>query len=287
MFVRWGQVIANVFRVIKSFVMGVWEFVKRIWQSFSETIEGVFGKSKQSITDLANLVLFKIQAVVSFIWLAIEPFLKYIGKAFGKLLKIGIGFAKGFTLAMRNVLPVLGELFIAIKGVADALGLSGVNNNILIKTFRTLGNVVGSVLMPILRGLASTFDLVAAGINDMSIQIEMSKASWSGDQTRYKQLLKEREALNVNFFEKQKKRWGQQVEDWKASGRDIKATWEEADTGIKGQVTNNTTSGTTINDNKVVHINVNGANSPEKTAEAVKQSLTSQLRESKFRTGGR
>jgi hypothetical protein len=314
MFVKWGMVVLNIFRILKSFVMGVFNLVKRIWQSFAKSMSDIFGKSQQSISDLANLVLFKISAVISFITVSLEPVAEFIGKIFAVMAKSGKAWLEGLTKSMNNFLPVMGEIWNGWKNIANALGLSSAKGETLIRVFRTLGTVVGSIVMPALRAVATVLDTVATSIRMVSLESQLDKAMKSGNEKLVNQILLQRKLLRKQFVDSQKKRWGQQGKEWKSAVGDIKETWgvttpqvPEKDKEIlrpkflvipggkgvpKGKVEkrSNTNNSNTYNDNRKdqninVTQNIYESKDPRNTGKEATKSLFEVLQEQKFRSG--
>lgn len=280
MFVRWGTVIANVFRTVFGIIKQVIAMAKQLFNTLSNALEGIFGKTTKTVTEMANLILFKITAVAQFILMAIEPILKHIIKGFVMVIGYVKSFIEGFMIGFGSIMPVLEQF----KGLWDRIvvlfdKLLPVQSKLNVG-FKSLGAILGTVVLGVLLAIVSALDLVITGVEKAINRLSYFQAWRKGNQFEMKKLDRENKAINDSF----KRRTLERADLIKESVLRTK----DVLVGAKGQVTNtNTSSSNVVNDNKVVHINVNGAKDPKATANEIKTSLSGNLREARYRAGGR
>lgn len=165
MFVKMGQVIANVFRMVVSVIKGAIEVLKVFWDMIKRVTSGVFGGFKLDLEKMFNLLIFKITVVAEVIKIimediiaAMEPILIMVGKI-GKA--IGEGWLEGFQRvfdfkgAIEGLQTAFGDLFTSIKKL---LGLGADEKGL--KFFKSLGEIFGA-------GFAANLQLMARSIELM------------------------------------------------------------------------------------------------------------------------
>ncbi len=274
MFVRWGNVLANIFRIIVDLVKTFYDMVKRLWDRLTAGIERVFGKTVNTMTELVNVLLFKITAVAQWIMLTVEPIVGFIIDAFMGMLTAAREFFAGFSKGFGDIGADLDDFLGSISRLLDKMTGLKDTGGAVVKTFRTLGTVLGMVLGPVVRTLLQLFDNLGHSIDMTSNSIALFRAGSPREKAR---LLREREKLQKDFQVRSKDRADRQMEAWKSGVSDIKDTWTGGNNG--GQTINNDNS-------KVdVKIEVNGAGDPVQTADEVQKKFNNSLQNARFKSG--
>ena len=78
LFVKLGAVFANIFRVAYVLIKQFLKLLKVLWDSLSSTLQGVFGKTTKTITELLNMAIFKISVVFIFLGQMLKPVFRRI-----------------------------------------------------------------------------------------------------------------------------------------------------------------------------------------------------------------
>lgn len=169
MFVRWGMVIANVFRVVVGIVKNAWEMWSKLFERLFKGMKKLFGNTVKSVTDILNIILFKIAVVMIAVQLLMEPVLEFLVDAWLMVAKYAKAFWDGMMRGMSGVgrplaqiVEELGNFFNLMKELFG--GLTG-----LTAGFESLGAVLGGTIMLALTGLVTilkTINFLVAEITD-------------------------------------------------------------------------------------------------------------------------
>jgi hypothetical protein len=144
-FVKWGQVLANIFNVIVTGAKGVIRFIKAIFKGFFSTLKGVFGDSKKGFTEFINVLTFKLAVLAEFMGAIFEPIGEKVGMIFGEIFKNIKTFTDAVFGAFSKVSDGLSfSMFEDFKSLFDDI-LDIVKE--LNPAFRVLGDIVGRVLV--------------------------------------------------------------------------------------------------------------------------------------------
>lgn len=285
MFVRWGNVVRNVFIVIKNIVSGVMNIIKKFWESFSQSVERVFGKTTQRMTDLANLLVFKIAAVVNFLFITLEPIASFIGRIFGVMLESAKAFIEGLMNGLGDLGPELSELVDMFSRIASLISGTGTKVSTLTSTFKILGNIIGAVVGPAIRSIVQLLDSVIAGVEIAVNRVQYFQA-WRKDNVT------EMNKLNRDFDETQRKhnqrtreRWQRQMQAWKQTGSEVAETSGDIARGSMQKVTNNKAVTTTTTQSNDITINIDGSKSPELTGKEVTRAIKNELQNTRAKAG--
>lgn len=100
LFVQWGQVIANVFRVLKVGFDVIVRVVKQFAESFMKNIKGALKLGTSDLISFVNLLLFKIATVFIYLQSILMPLMEPLGELIAKVAisfqQLAQGFADGF-----------------------------------------------------------------------------------------------------------------------------------------------------------------------------------------------
>lgn len=280
MFVKWGTVIANVFRAVFSIIKQVITMAKELFNTLSNSLERIFGKTTKTVTEMANLILFKITAVAMFILMTIQPILEWIIKQFVKIIGYVAQFVKGFINGFGNITPILKNFSAVWDTLVSLFDKILPKQSAMNGFFKSLGSIIGTTVLAAVLGLIQALDFLIHSLGKAVNGYQKLKAIIKGNSFEVRRLEREQEKENKQF-EKRSADRTKILED------SIKRTWSLINSRPKGQVTNTNNNSTTVNDNKVVNIRVDGSKDPKVTANEVKNTLAGELRESKYRTGGR
>jgi hypothetical protein len=166
-FVKWGEVVANIFRVVWKVGKQLFETLSKIGKMLLTTLFGPFDVGKRKIEDFINLLTFKVAAVAIYLSTAFEeviigvmPLLEGI-KTFAEGMidvfkSFGAGVITGFdTKSLKDFSDALGTLLEAIgkfmgsstvNDFAYNFGISaGKNIQLLVDTLTTLVNVLNGI----------------------------------------------------------------------------------------------------------------------------------------------
>lgn len=152
MFTKWGQVIVGIFKVIIMTVKAVWDIVKRVFGGLFTELKKMFGGIGKDISEIMNLMLFKITTAIIALQIILQPLADFIGKTFVFIAKAIKNFVKGFVEGFMSVFKstedsvgifdLLGETWDELIEIMDELGVSldGVGS-----IFAKVGKVIGVV----------------------------------------------------------------------------------------------------------------------------------------------
>lgn len=134
-FVRWGNIIANVFRAVVAGVRNIIDFVRQMSIRVADFAARIFGDRIRDIEEIFNLITFKLAVVIQFVTLLLST----IGGLFRSFFD-GLGDI-GPTL--RSILDSIGE-FVSIFTTTNEEGDSF--RNILSSITNLLGQMLDFVL---------------------------------------------------------------------------------------------------------------------------------------------
>lgn len=261
MFVRWGNQLVNIFRIIKNIVSTLIDTLKRMWERLSEGLERIFGKSIKSMEDMVNIMIFKLSALCQFIMILLQPVFDFIIDSFVTIIQRVKAFADGFVEGMGDITPALTDVyeqFVKLLGV-----ITGVtsNNNVLINSFKTLGAVLGMTVRPILAGIGQMLDTLVTSIETVVNRVAYFKAWKDNNKSEMNRLDKEMDGLDADSTKRMKDRWGGVWDNTKAGVNSIKNTWTGNGLSNVETNSNSSTNNTTVN----VDVKVDAKSADSKT----------------------
>lgn len=261
MFVRWGNQLVNIFRIIKNIVSTLIDTLKRMWERLSEGLERIFGKSIKSMEDMVNIMMFKLSALCQFIMILLQPVFDFIIDSFVTIIQWVKAFSDGFVEGMGDITPALTDVyeqFVKLLGV-----ITGVtsNNNVLINSFKTLGAILGMTVRPILAGIGQMLDTLVTSIETVVNRVAYFKAWKDNNKNEMNRLDKEMDNLDEGSTQRMKDRWGGVWDNMKKGGKAVKGIW--TDNGVSNVNTNKsqTNNNNTIN----IDVKVDAKNADSKT----------------------
>jgi len=142
LFIAWGSILANIFKVIFITIKSAITLIKTLFSSFLKGLNDMYKGAFGNLTDLVNMILFKIAMVIAFITAKIQPLMEVLGTIFAKLVKIVANFVKGFVEGFLEVANNLGTME-KLKGLLE--GISTILEG-LEPAFKGLGKIIGTTI---------------------------------------------------------------------------------------------------------------------------------------------
>lgn len=196
-FVRWGTYLVNIFKIIKNIVSGFIDILNKMWERLSSNIERIFGKTTKSMSEIINIMLFKVSAMASFILMTLEPVFEMIVDAWSRALENSKAFFSGFIDGFGEVGPILEDLGNMLMRVADLLGLTSGATSEWSETFYKLGNFLGGAFKATLLIIASAIDNMVLGFKMIGSGYEMLKSKIFDSKSEYEKV-KKREMASLS-----------------------------------------------------------------------------------------
>lgn len=184
MFVKWGGIIVNVFKMIKVGFDILIKVLKSFTDGFKKVISDVFNLSIKNIMDLFNLAIFKITALLMILEAKISPITKAIGGLFATITKLFLDFVSSFiegTLSVLEQFDVWNDVKTIFQDISSILKEFEPIMKPLGKLF---GIVFGVTLLVPLRLIAATLRTIVNTIALMKKEItfkefgERMKEDW-------------------------------------------------------------------------------------------------------------
>lgn len=224
MFVRWGGALVNMFRAITAVVKGFIAMFKALITPVAEKIKTLFGNTANGISEIFNIVLFKISSVVMFLQVAFMPLINSIGETLARMVEFVSSFFSGFADGVAGIAGPFSDLITQLVALDKALSLSDGSAGLLLSTLKVLGDFVGSTLYTIIASAASMVDGMTNSIQKFSNSIRSMKAMASGDYNQVKRIADEQKLLDIQLATRNKQReidlknkWGGFVDRTKAN----------------------------------------------------------------------
>ena len=295
MFVQMGSIIVGVFRTLKTIVGGFIDIVKDIWHRLASGIEAIFGKTTQSVTEIINLVLFKISSMAIFIMELVGPIFSWVADQLVILSGLVTDFVRGVVSSVGDLSTNLEDIINIFKDLADVIGLSNEGAHVLGKTFKVLGEIVGMTVKPLLSAVAEVLSGVVTAIDTMVTTVKWAYAKLKGDDAGAKNAMDEADRRFRKRMEQSRMRWNDVAQNTVTGAKVIVATvqssevtaTEKAQSSVaqrssakvsaptRSVVTptprNVSGSTTNVNNNTTqnISVNVTGSQDPQATAKAV------------------
>jgi hypothetical protein len=176
MFVKWGMVIANVFRAVVGIVKSAFEFWSKMFTRLSAGLGKIFGGTIKSVSDLINIIIFRIALLVTTVQVLMEPVMGTLVDTMIQLWKYGKAFVDGFLRGIGNISTPIRTLVEDIGYLISAFQelLGGMGD--LDPAFSMLGEIIGTTVGVVFRSLAATLRTIAGLVRVILSAINESRA---------------------------------------------------------------------------------------------------------------
>lgn len=276
MFVRWGTYLVSIFKTIKVIVTGFIDLLNRMWERLSGNLERIFGGTAKKMSEIVNLILFKLSAVASFIMILLEPVFDFIVDSFTNMLLYASNFFSGFTEGIGDIFGPLEDLITMLADIGRYLGILDHKTGSLTNTFKSLGAVVGGAVRGAILALAQTIDTITIALKTLVGGIKIAKAFITGNKEEAKKI-KEDLAKDLKSF----------GERSMGRGRDVKETYSRVKTAVVREMggSKQTTNTTNLNVDPIT-VNVTEGDA-KKAGEDFGKGLQEKLIDEDVLSGGR
>lgn len=274
--VRYGTVLVNLFRAVANVVKGVIDILGNLWNKISSSIERTFGITINSMTELANIAIFKLSAVAQYLMIILEPVADFVAKVFDTALVYVKEFVDGFKLGFGEMSAPLTDFLNQISrlgGMLDSLIDKGGTLN---KVFKTFGYVVGVVVKGALESVVQVIDTLLTSIESIINRVEYFNAWKRGNSVEMQKLEKEQIARDQAHAERAKQRW-------KAFGSETVTGAQELGRQLRVEPPAGTTRNTNTTNN--YNINVKEAQNAQETAREVEKAVRGTVNMQRIRAG--
>lgn len=119
MFLRWGGVILNVFKAVKTLFGAVLNIVSTLINAFKNSMRDLVNFAGVDITNVINILVFKLVALFLILEAKLEPIFEFIGRGIGEISTI-----LGEFLKELGEIGVLREFYTLLQGIAQVIGRS-------------------------------------------------------------------------------------------------------------------------------------------------------------------
>lgn len=221
-FVKWGQVLANVFKVVVTIVKAFWTVLKSVW----EAMKPIFGKS---LSDAVNVILTKIAVMASYIGFALgevvkwaaemAPGLEPIAEAFGMIVKAVADFAGGAIIGFLETLKT-GKFEEALGRMADSFkklvaAIFGENGEL---DWANFGENFGAKFADALEGICNLLGLAFDGVTAL-VNATKDLFAASKRMDYWEEMKKQGKITNKDYWEYVEYDWnhrpsGELVDAW-------------------------------------------------------------------------
>ena len=157
-FVRWGNVLANIFRAVVRGVRTVVSSIRRMSTQIADFAARIFGDQIRNIEDTFNLITFKLAVVIQFVSQLVSSVGSLIGDFFG-----GLGDDIGLNLSsIVNHLKDFVAIFTQTNQSGDSFG------NVL----STLADLLGRIADFVIRMVDKFLEGFVPAISEMATPIQ-------------------------------------------------------------------------------------------------------------------
>lgn len=134
MFVKWGGVVVNVFKSIKVMFGVVLNLVKTLTKSLMDNLRSLVNFAGKDITEIINVLVFKLTALFLILEAKLEPVFEFIGKGIAE-----ISNALGLLFKELEDIGVFEAFYNILQGIVHIL------SKILVSSFEKLKTVLETV----------------------------------------------------------------------------------------------------------------------------------------------
>lgn len=287
MFVRWGGILVNVFRSVMAVGKGAIGLLKAMFEPIGKMLKRVFGGVAKDITEVFNILLFKMTAIFLFISVVFKPLFETFGKIIARMVQLMASFWEGFKNGISGIAEPLTDVINMLVQLADALGLTSDEAGLMTSAFKILGDFLGTTLYSVIMLIAEGLDFIVNTIRGATAAIKMMYAEWNGDAVEAKRINDEFEKQQEAFEKRSAERWEKAKAKWGGFVDRTKAEFS-ANPETSSKQINNSTNVKVDNMNIVIDKNTNPEKAGKEFMEGVKKGsgVQKQLKDERVSTGG-
>lgn len=184
MFVRWGSVLADVFRAVVGVIKVLLKNIQTMFSAFTKTWEGFFGKSKKSLLEWIQVFIFKITTIMIAIQVLLAPVFEFLGKVIGKIAIATKAYFDGLVEGLSHGSGLLNDFIALMKEVASIFDEVNAESGDLYKAFKIIGDAIGTGLVISLRAVVTALriivDLIKMVIANFRVMGKIATGDFSG-----------------------------------------------------------------------------------------------------------
>lgn len=239
MFVRWGGALVNVFRAVIQVAKGFYRMFEAMIKPIADKLKSLFGDTAGGISDIFNIVLFKITAVIMFLQAAFMPLFERIGKYIAWCIANVAAFFQGFSDGISGIAGPFSDLLQQFYSLLDLLQMTDGQTNILRGSLKILGDFIGTTLYTAVSGLAQFIDGLVNSVKNVVDGISWAKAKLTGTASEADAIANRMEQRNKEFDERSNKRLNNLKNKWGDFADRSKATFSPSSATSSKNVTAN------------------------------------------------
>lgn len=202
--VKWGMHLANAFRVVVNIVKGVISLVKQFVNGFLKAFEGIFGKTTKRMSDIVNIIMFKITALIEFALAILKPVFEKLGALTAKIAASVYNMFIGIKEGFGDVSGPLGKIASIFERISNALFNSKENTKGWLSAMKLLGKFIGTTLKITIDGFIVAVDTMATSLLALVGSIKMAKAWFKNDPKGVKRAKDEVKQMIKDYWERTK-----------------------------------------------------------------------------------
>lgn len=153
MFVKWGATLANIFNSVVSAVQKIIEVGKEMLSTFIGFINRVFGTNIKNLTDIFNILTFKlavvltyVQSIISPLMKMMEPLIDLIGIGLAGAWQTATSFLGGFFKGLEGISTPINNIMKTMQGILNSLFSINEEGHSLQTIFGTIGEILGGII---------------------------------------------------------------------------------------------------------------------------------------------
>ena len=161
MFVRWGGVLTNVFKVVVTGIKAAINILKPFYDAAMKFFKGIFGSTADSVDKIVNMILFKISAVMIYLEAVLKPTIQLIA---GLVLSIAQGtkeFIQGFVDGFSKFKGFNKDIQDILEQLSNLIGVGEESTGVM----RDFGDVIGYVVGGALKAVLVLIKALIVGLN--------------------------------------------------------------------------------------------------------------------------
>lgn len=166
---QWGQVLVNIFRAIVQVAKTIIDGLKPIFDVFKKIIKDIFGSTVKSLSDVMNILLFRLTVITLFIVTLFKPVIKALSNVIYWISQVARAFAGGFMSAYDSSLgtwtEVISSLINSFVKLVDAIFGVGEESDKSFTKSRKAGELLGGAIKMIVLAVRDLIDMLTALIN--------------------------------------------------------------------------------------------------------------------------